>query len=127
MRPRTSRSRPRHQAVVMKKSLSFVDRCMPLPPMPGIEDRIVPLRSKTELLAEGRIQRNCVASYADRVVAGECYIYRVLHPNRATLSVSLQSAGNWEISELQASCNRPVDHITWKYVNEWLDLYHIGA
>ena len=28
MRPRTSRPRPRHQAVVMKKSLSFVHRCM---------------------------------------------------------------------------------------------------
>ena len=29
MRPSTSRPRPRYQAVVMKKSLSFVHRCIP--------------------------------------------------------------------------------------------------
>jgi len=100
---------------------------LPRPPMPGIKDRIVPLRTITELLAEGRIQKNCVASYAGRVIAGECFIYRVLHPNRATLSVSLQSDGNWEISELKASCNRSVDAGTRAFVNEWLALYRIGA
>lgn len=100
---------------------------LPRPPMPGIKDCIVPLCVKAELLAEGRIQKNCVASYAERVIAGECYIYRVLHPSRATLSVSLQSDGNWEIEELKASSNRPVDAATRTFANEWLDQYRMGA
>lgn len=100
---------------------------LPRPPMPGIKDQIVPLRTTTELLAEGRLQKNCVASYAERVIAGECFIYRVLHPSRATLSVSLQSDGNWEIGELKASSNRPVEVATRAFVNEWLDQYRMGA
>jgi hypothetical protein len=100
---------------------------LPKPPLPGVKDRIVPLRTKKELLVEGRTQKNCVASYADRVAAGGCYIYQVLHPKRATLSISLQSDGNWDISELKASCNYAVDRATRAFVTEWLDRYRMGA
>jgi hypothetical protein len=100
---------------------------LPRPPLLGIKDQIVPICTKTELLAEGRMQKNCVASHAERVIAGEYYIYRVLHPSRATLSVSLQSDGNWQISELELSCNRPVNGATRAFVNQWLDGYRVGA
>jgi len=100
---------------------------LPRPPLPGVKDRIVPLCTKEELLVEGRMQKNCVASYADRVAAGGCYIYRVMHPKRATLSILLQSDGNWGIGLLEASCNRPADQATRAFVTEWIDLYRVGA
>jgi hypothetical protein len=36
---------------------------LPVPPVPGVKDRIIPLRSQAELMTEGRDQHNCVASY----------------------------------------------------------------
>ena len=99
---------------------------LPLPPLPGIKGQIIPLHSQTELVAEGREQKNCVASYAASVVAGSCYIYRVLHPSRATLCIRRQADGNWGISELEASCNRKVDPATREFVNQWLEPYRLG-
>jgi hypothetical protein len=99
---------------------------LPLPPLPGIKGRIIPLHTQTELVAEGRKQKNCVASYTARMVAGDCYIYRVLHPSRATLCIRRQSDGNWGISELEASCNRKVDPATRDFVKEWLEPYRVG-
>jgi len=66
---------------------------LPIPPVPGLKDQIVPLRSQVEMLTEGREQSNCVASYTGRVVAGSCYIYKVLHPSRATLCIRRQNDG----------------------------------
>ena len=99
---------------------------LPLPPLPVIKARIIPLRTQAELVAEGREQKNCVASYAAGVAAGSCYIYRVLHPSRATLCIRRQSDGNWGISELEASCNRKVDESTRDFVNEWLEPFRLG-
>ena len=119
-----------HESVSMEfqklESLRNSLAALPCPPLPGIKNKIVPIITKRELLAEGRIQHNCIASYAKRVIAGECYIYRVLHPSRATLSVSRQFDGSWKISELKASCNRPVDVATRAFVNEWLGRYRMG-
>ncbi|QTN31212.1 PcfJ domain-containing protein [Akkermansiaceae bacterium] len=100
---------------------------LPLPPLPGIKGSIIPLRNQAELVAEGREQKNCVASYTARVETGECYIYRVLHPSRATLCIRRLSDGNWGISELEASCNRKVDAETRKFVEQWLEPYRLGV
>ena len=99
---------------------------LPLPPLPGIMGKIVPLRTQAELVAEGREQKNCVASYTAGVAAGKCYIYRVLHPSRATLCIRRQSDGNWGISELEASCNRTAGKVTRDFVNEWLEPFQLG-
>jgi hypothetical protein len=99
---------------------------LPLPPLPGIKDRIIPLRSQVDLVAEGREQKNCVASYTGSVVAGGCFIYRVLHPSRATLCIRRHTDGNWGVSELEASCNRPVDQATRDFVHQWLEPYRLG-
>ena len=58
----------------------------PSPPLPGNE-HIIPLTTPEQLELEGRLQRNCVGSYAPRVRARQTYIYRVLEPERATLSI----------------------------------------
>lgn len=99
---------------------------LPPPPIPGIEGKIIPLRSEAELLAEGKAQKNCVATYGASVADKKCYIYRVLHPQRATLCIRLQSDGNWGISEIEASCNRPADRATVLFVRRWLEPYHLG-
>jgi hypothetical protein len=99
---------------------------LPPPPLPGMKGKIVPLRTQAELVEEGREQKNCVATYAAGVAAGKCFIYRVLHPSRATLCIRRQSDGNWGISELEASCNRKADHATHEFVKQWLEPYRIG-
>ncbi len=59
----------------------------PPPPLPGDAD-IIPITTIKDLLDEGAEMHNCVGSYAEKVLYGECYIYRVLRPQRATLEIS---------------------------------------
>ena len=94
---------------------------LPPPPLPGMKGKIVSLRTQAELVEEGREQKNCIATYAAGVAAAKCFIYRVLHPGRATLCIRRQSDGNWGISELEASCNRKVDYATQEFVKQWLE------
>lgn len=98
----------------------------PPPPIPGLEGKIIPLRTQAELVAEGRAQKNCVATYAARVAERKCYIYKVLHPQRATLCIRPQPDGNWGLSELEVSCNRKADRATFAFVRDWLEPYEIG-
>jgi PcfJ-like protein len=107
-------------------TLRKVSEALPLPPLPGIKGRVIPLCTQKDLIAEGREQRNCVATYTSAVISGKCYIYRVLHPSRATLSIRRMHDGNWGISELKASCNQDVPPETRAFVNEWLQPYWIG-
>lgn len=109
------------------ETLRKVHGPLPLPPLPGIRGRIAPLRSQSDLLAEGREQKNCVASYTSEVAAGKCYIYRVLYPSRATLCIRRMHDGNWGISELEASCNRKAPAATRAFVEEWLAPCRIGV
>ena len=99
------------------------NQVFPRPPVPGIPGEIIPLRSVVELEREGLRQKNCVASYAARVLAGLEYIYRVEQPERATLSLTKGYGGTWKVAELKASCNRPVRTATVAAVNRWISLY----
>jgi hypothetical protein len=98
----------------------------PAPPIPGLQGKIQPLESQAELVTEGRAQKNCVATYGASVANKSCYIYRVLHPTRATLCIQRQSDGNWGISQLEASCNRPAGEATRTFVQQWLEPYQMG-
>lgn len=92
------------------------------PPLPGIAGKIEPLTSTEALVNEGEEQGNCVASYAVRVRQGNTFIYRVLHPERATLSIVRPSTfGDWKIGELEARYNTDVSPETEDYVEAWLD------
>lgn len=91
----------------------------PGPPVVG-SATIVPLRSAEALVQEGRDQHNCVASYAASVVAGEVYLYRVLKPERATLSLVHWPGGGWQIGELLRAGNQPVSAATTRTVRAWL-------
>jgi hypothetical protein len=96
----------------------------PPPPIPGSDD-IVPLRAPQALVEEGRKQHNCVAGYAERVAGGDTYIYRVLRPQRATLSLVRWPGGGWQIGELLMAGNHPVSATTRRAVQAWLESHRL--
>jgi hypothetical protein len=96
----------------------------PSPPLPSTPD-IVPLRTPADLAEEGRQQSNCVASYVPRVAAGEVYVYRVLRPERATLSLVPDPDGTWEIDQLYFAGNHRVADATHTFVQAWVDRYSL--
>lgn len=89
------------------------------PPLPGIPGQIEPLTCPRELVDEGEIQGNCVASYAKKMVTGKLYVYRVLSPERSTLSIVKKKQG-WEIGELEAKYNTAASKETEASVKTWL-------
>lgn len=94
-----------------------LDLKFPPPPIPGTEG-IVALDSPGLLIDEGRKQRHCVAIKAEEVASGQMYVYRILAPERATLSVIRAGAG-WEVGELCGPGNRPVAERTKQFVSNW--------
>jgi hypothetical protein len=80
-----------------------------------------------ELIHEGNAQNNCVATYAERVQHRCIFIYRVLKPERATLSIVRSADGDWQIGELKRRSNAAVSPITRQLVENWLDEYALSA
>jgi hypothetical protein len=96
--------------------------CFRTPPLPGVPGKIEPITSPEGLVNEGEEQGNCVASYAERVRQGSTFIYRILDPERATLSLVKPSPfSNWEIGELEAKYNTDVRSETEDFVSAWLE------
>lgn len=93
--------------------------CFPRPPISGTAE-IVPITRPDELIREGLTQANCVATYADRIVSRSIYIYRVLRPERATLSIKKTPRGSWMVDQLLLARNRPVSTQTRDMVTDWL-------
>jgi hypothetical protein len=90
----------------------------PPPSLPGNAD-IEPITTVTELLEEGSYMQHCAGSYAEKVMNGECYIYRVLWPQRATLEIS-NTGGMFRICQLKLAHNEEPAVETWKNVRQWL-------
>jgi len=91
----------------------------PPPPLPGT-DEIVPLCTPRDVVEEGVQQRHCVATYIPEVAARQVFVYRVLKPQRATLSIVPAPGGGWEISQFGLSGNREPDPASWGSVASWL-------
>ncbi len=101
-------------------------RPFPEPPLPGI-DGIVPLISPLELRLEGQAQHNCVETYKTRVKKGEIYIYKVMWPERATLSIVKGADGCWTRGELKKAGNGQVRSATRRFVDNWLEKTRISV
>lgn len=91
----------------------------PLPPVPGTLD-IVPLVSVSDLAEEGKQQENCVEKYADHVRSGHFFFYRIMTPERATLSIKYCGFRTWRIQQLKGRRNRKVHLCTLRRVESWL-------
>ena len=90
----------------------------PEPPVPGI-DGIAPILDPVDLFAEGHEQKNCVADMTPAVAAGSSFVYRVTHPERATLALTRHRDG-WVLEDVRASCNRDVLRQTRARIRWWL-------
>ncbi len=92
----------------------------PPPPVEGTE-QIVPITTERELVEEGRIQHNCVASYADQVaVQQRVYIYRVLTPQEHCTLAIRRRQNTWTVSELMRTCNETPSPETHRIVRSWM-------
>ena len=111
-----------HQELISDMERLEVDKyrdvSFPPSPLPGT-NTIRAITNPAMLFEEGRVQHNCVASYIDRIVSRECYMYRILEPERATLCLSVQQ-GKWIILDARASCNRAVRPETQQAINDWM-------
>jgi hypothetical protein len=99
---------------------------LPFPPLKGTPE-IIPICTMAELIEEGDVQDNCVATYAERVRHRSIFIYRVLKPERATLSIVRNPDGDWRIGELETCSNGEVSPLTRQLVDSWLDAYALSA
>ena len=92
----------------------------PVPPVPGTP-HIVPVTGLRELEEEGRLMRHCILSYAERVRAGRHYVYRVLGPERATLTLERRAGEQtWRLGEVNGPANTPVSEATREAIRAWL-------
>lgn len=87
-------------------------------PFPG-NDAIVPILYRSGLLNEGHEQNNCVFDCAPDVARGKIAIYRVLAPERCTLSVKLRR-GRWVVDQLKGWSNQEPGPEVVLAVREWL-------
>ena len=97
----------------------------PPPPIPGTPG-ILPVTSYDMLADEARTQGNCVASYWRNVVRHEAYIYRMTTPERATLAIVKRVDGQWHLSQIKATRNRPVALETRNVANRWLYIHSLS-
>lgn len=96
----------------------------PPPPVPGTED-IVPITTADGLLAEAAFMQNCLETYMNRVRSGDCYIYRLLKPERAVFSL-VQSGSGWQLGEIEKARNCKVKGTTVAMVRYWLDRHSMA-
>ncbi len=97
----------------------------PYPPIPGT-DSIIPLTDSEQLVQEGRELVNCVSAYAPAIRCGSLFIYKVLKPERATLSIMRGSHGCWRLRELKTFQNARVQDRTLRHVQAWLETFHLS-
>jgi hypothetical protein len=87
----------------------LLPEALPPPPVsPGPDSGIEPIKTLSELISEGESQRNCCADYVVNVLKGTHYLYRVVTPVRATLSMRRTSADTWTVDQLLAAGNQPL-------------------
>ncbi len=91
----------------------------PPPPFPGT-NYIQPITSLGNLYREGREMRHCVASYAEIIMEGVSYIYKVLSPERATLEIRKTEQGLWCLVQIKRVHNQMVNEETLSAVESWL-------
>lgn len=71
------------------------------------------LRTRQELLEEGRVMHHCVGSYANHVANGDTAIFSITTEkgNRATVEFRWRD-DYWKIFQIQGPYNKPVDELS---------------
>jgi len=81
--------------------------------------QIQALQTPDAIFEEAKEQGNCAWEMLRQFIPGNLFLYRVLAPERATLSIA-GSGDDWRIEELEAARNNPVSAVTAWYVQRWL-------
>jgi hypothetical protein len=97
----------------------------PPPPVPGTAT-IVPITTKAMLIEEGYLQKNCAGDSVITAARGKLAFYRVLEPQRCTLSLR-KKGGHWSIHQLQAACNTDPSAEAGRVVRTWLREARLGV
>ena len=63
---------------------------------------------------------HCVYSYSQEIIDGNCSVYRVTAPERATLKVSVNEQGLPCLGELKLRSNKPAAKTTFRLINDWI-------
>lgn len=79
---------------------------IPPPPLAGT-DVIVPLITPDEIRDEAATMHHCADVYLPRVKKGDCFLYKVLAPVRATLEIRRTKSG-WMVAQLRGFKNASV-------------------
>jgi hypothetical protein len=84
--------------------------------------QIVPLTSAIDLFHEGAAMHHCVASYADRVRAGETYVYSIRREakRKATVSIGRDPRGGFYVDQIRGPCNAAAPKPVVNVVRSWL-------
>ncbi len=89
-------------------------------PAPLCDTRdIQALTTPEDVFKEAEEQQNCVSTLIPQLAAGKLALYRVLSPERATLSLR-RHGKSWLLGELEAADNTPVSRETGEQVKRWL-------
>lgn len=99
----------------------FGDAILPPPPAPGTEC-ILPIQTTAELQKEGRTMHHCVASLLPKIMNGHSAVYRVLAPERCTMSLRWVPGPQpeWVIDQVKLARNKePAKGTLWT-LKTWL-------
>lgn len=105
----------------LRQDISRVKRSpgvFPPPPVPGNE-HILPIDSMAMLVEEGRLQSNCIDTYAPAIKGRRLAVYRILSPQRCTLALRVR-LGRWAIGELKGTANSAASREARAAVKAWL-------
>jgi hypothetical protein len=94
-------------------------RALPDPPLPGIPGAIEPLRTVRDVHLEGERMRHCVRTYLAAALQRRVALYRVLRPQRATLSL-VPRGRRWRLDELWLRANATPSWECFASVGQWL-------
>jgi len=110
-------ARVRQRAVTRRPRIDISTLTFPPAPFPDSKT-IQAITTVDELIEEGRVQDNCVASYAETVAKGDSYIYRVMKPQRGTLELRY-SDGAWVTGQFKLKKNAPAGAKAKAAVRRW--------
>lgn len=112
-----------HEAMILKitKEEFQEDESIYLqPPIYGNES-ILPIFKRSQLFEEGRLMHNCVYSYESEIQMGITYVYRVLKPERCTVSISYSYVDGWVVEQVKGKYNRSVEKDTLESIQDWFE------
>lgn len=107
-----------HEQTIREK-IEYMSQPFPEPPLQGTKD-IHPICNGWQLYLEGKTMHNCIVSYLPEVHKGHVYMYRMMHPQRASIEVRRTPTGQWALAQIKGYCNSSVQAESRIAAQQWL-------